>query len=181
LELFLIIFAIATAPRLAYPFSEKLTHPSSENPPPENYLIVTTDRKVYSPGDTMKITIKNISENTLYFGGLYYSLVFERWDGSAWRHYESIRQQQVIAVLKPGQEGHVTKELRLGSGEDYAIGKYRVGTAGWFGPEGYESVTPPAYAEFEVREPRTWIVLTIVAIVIVGVIVTYLAIKRMRG
>jgi len=147
----------------------------------ENYLTISMDRKIYSPGDTMNITIKNISDNRLYFSGLYYDLFFEKWDGTTWQHYQSIRQPMAITSLQPGEEEHHTHELSLYSGEEYALGRYRVGTAGIFSLVNIElGRTPPAYAEFEVREP-TWIVLAVVVIAVVGIAVVYLVSRRMRG
>jgi len=185
LVLVISISIIATAPRLAYPFFENsLTA--------ENYLTISTDRKIYSPGDTMKITIKNISDNSIWFGGLYYDLVFEMWDGTTWQHLESIRQPAAVTGLQPGQEGHVTHRTKLYSypGEEYAPGKYRVGTAGLLGgrdgglPAYFGGSTPPAYAEFEVRKPSIaiWIVLAIIVVVAaVGITIAYLVRERIHG
>lgn len=116
---------------------------------PEEYITVTVDKKVYSPGDMQVVTIKNQSDEVIEFMGLRFDLVWEKWDGTTWQHYKSIIQEGMIRHLQPGEEGDVTESLRLYTGEEFAIGKYRVGTAanGLVSGKRYG----PAYAEFEVQ------------------------------
>lgn len=112
-------------------------------------LTINIDKKVYSPGGMQVVTIRNQSDEVIEFMGLRFDLVWEKWDGTTWQHYKSIIQEDVIGTLQPGEEGHVTEALRLYSGEEFALGKYRVGTAakGLVSGKRYG----PAYAEFEVQ------------------------------
>lgn len=119
---------------------------------PENLLIVTTDKKIYLPAEEIKVTVKNISYHTLFFGSLYFGLVFERWDGTAWQYYHGMYEPAMVILLGPGEEGHVTHVLMLDSGEGFAPGTYRVKAGAGYFVNGEPRGTT-AYAEFEVREP----------------------------
>jgi hypothetical protein len=157
---------------------------SSENTS-KTYLVLTTDRKVYSSGDTMKVTIKNISENVLWFGGSNYDLFLERWDGTTWQFFEGVAQLQVITALGPDEIGHVTWKLEndeLILGGNLILGRYRVGAAGTLTYLPEIEGTPPAYAEFEVveRPGSRWPLIAgiVVAIAVIGIAVAVYVRRR---
>jgi hypothetical protein len=141
-----------------------LVYPSSENSLSEN-LAITLDKKIYQPGDEARITVTNLTDNTIRFYTWECELELERWNGATWENFVTWYQKQSSRDLGPHENVVVT----LGLSEMYFhSGEYRVGTRG-------------VYAEFEVQESRTWIVFLIAAIVIVGIAVAYLVIRRKRG
>lgn len=58
--------------------------------PPEELLSITLDKEIYSQGDKMNITIKNISNETIWFTDTAYSLAFEKFDGVDWEFHTGI-------------------------------------------------------------------------------------------
>lgn len=94
------------------------------------FLIITLDKSlnIYFPGDVIEITLKNVSNRSLFFTDNAYGLAFQRWDDNAWEYYESIRGEEMIIELTPGEEAQANFELGLYSGEEFAPGWYEVGT-----------------------------------------------------
>jgi len=171
LESVLMISTIIITSCLVYPFSKNYSV--------ENYLTMFTDRKVYFLGDTMNVTVKNILSENIVFATYYFSIIFERWNGTAWQYYTSFKEPQGTRTLPPSAEGRVTFPL---SASYFVPGRYRTVTGGYIGELYGESTY--AYAEFEVqevRESKTLVVLTVTAIVIVGIAAAYLVKKRVRG
>ncbi|KPV64212.1 MAG: hypothetical protein AOA65_1024 [Candidatus Bathyarchaeota archaeon BA1] len=114
------------------------------------YLMIALNKKVYSQAETMIITIKNVGEKTIFFGGTGYDLQFEKWDGESWHFYIGIIQAEVITPLQPDEEATVL--YKLGEALDYPfpVGRYRVGTNGWYEINNEIHRLPMIYIEFDV-------------------------------
>jgi hypothetical protein len=107
-------------------------------PPTEADLIITLNKEVYLQGETIDITIKNISNETIWFTDTAYNLFFERFSGVDWEFHTPIVGCLVMTPLEPGETAQLTWMLDVPL-QPFPPGKYRVGTHG-------------VYAEFEVRE-----------------------------
>jgi hypothetical protein len=105
-------------------------------PLPEECLTITLDKGTYYQGEVMNITIKNISNETIWFTDTAYNLFFERFNGQDWEFYDTIIGGAAMTPLKPKQTAQVKWTLGY-PGRPYPAGRYRVGTHG-------------VYAEFEV-------------------------------
>jgi len=115
-----------------------VVEPIPYKPKPEELLRVTLDRETYYQGDTIVITIKNISNETVWFTDTAYNLFFERFNNQDWEFYDAIIGGLMMTSLKPGETAQVNWTL------GYPPGRYRVGTHG-------------VYAEFEVvGAPNGW-------------------------
>lgn len=146
---------------------------------PENFIVITTDKKIYYSGENMWITFKNNSyKRTAEFYD--YGYVIEVWNGATWRLcWPPDYSIEVMWELGPG--GEVTKRFAWGYFSYPGGGKFRLCASG-------ENL-PPAYAEFELAERSEvtgepiaiWIVLAVVVIAVVGIAIAYLVRKRMRG
>jgi hypothetical protein len=170
LRLFLIILAIVTASCLAYSFSVNSTVT-------ENYLIMILERKIYQPGDEMRVTFRNLSDESIDFPHEKFGLEFEKWSGTAWVEYLGIGRAAVFSSIDPHTEILLVLKLTRGK-EDFSPGRYRLITEAGLSERG-EIIQ--ASAEFEVQEQTIWVQIVIGAIVVAGIITAYLAIKRMRG
>ena len=111
-------------------------------PPPEELLLITLDKNVYNQGEYMTITIKNRSNETLWFTNTAYNLYFERFNGTGWTFYEQIVGGALMTPLRPGETGEVRWKLDDRTGSPFPAGYYRVGTKG-------------IYVEFTVVRPMT--------------------------
>ena len=110
--------------------------PFIPKPPPEAYLIITLDKEIYSQVEIMNITIKNISNETIWFTDTAYNLFFERFNGVDWEFHTSIVGCLAMTPLEPGETAQLTWALDVPL-QPFPLGRYRVGTHG-------------VYAEFEV-------------------------------
>jgi len=90
----------------------------------------------------MTITIKNRSNETIWFTNTAYNLCFERYNGTSWALYEEIVGGAMMTSLKPGETREVTWKLDDRTGSPFPAGRYRVGTKG-------------IYVEFTVVRPMT--------------------------
>ncbi|MEM2921581.1 MAG: hypothetical protein QXF26_04605 [Candidatus Bathyarchaeia archaeon] len=111
-------------------------------PPPEEPLLITLDKNVYTRGEYMTITIKNRSNETLWFTNAAYNLCVEKFNGTDWVFYKEIVGDSVMTPLEPGETGQVTVKLDVSPGTPFPAGRYRVGTKG-------------IYVEFTVVRPMT--------------------------
>jgi len=111
-------------------------------PPPEELLLIMLDKEVYNQGEYMTVTIKNRSNETMWFTNTAYDLCFERFNGTDWVLYEEIVGGPVKTSLKPGEIRQVTWKLDDHTGSPFSAGRYRVGTKG-------------IYVEFTVVRPMT--------------------------
>lgn len=111
-------------------------------PPPEELLLITLDKKVYNQGEYMTVTVKNRSNETIWFTNTAYNLYFEKFNGTDWVFYEEIVEGALMTPLKPGETGQVTWKLDDRTGSPFPAGRYRVGTKG-------------IYVEFTVVKPMT--------------------------
>ena len=93
---------------------------------PEELLTITLNREVYRRGEIMNITIKNVSNETQWFGNAAYDLCFERFNGEYWEFYDSIPGVEVITCLKPGETGQVTWKLGGHTDRPFPAGQCRV-------------------------------------------------------
>jgi hypothetical protein len=107
-------------------------------PPTEADLIVTLNKEIYLRGETMNITIKNISNETVWFTDTACNLFFERFNGVDWEFHTAIIGGLMMAPLEPGETADYTWKLGVPL-QPFPPGRYRVGTHG-------------VYAQFEVRE-----------------------------
>ena len=112
--------------------------PMPLKPKPEEILTITLDKEIYGEGDTMTITIQNISNETIWFINAMYNLVFERFDHafSDWVFHAAPIAAQVMTPLQPGEGAQVTWKL---DAETFPSGLYRIVILG-------------VYAEFNVIE-----------------------------
>ena len=110
--------------------------------PPEELLLLTLDKPVYTQGEYMIITIKNRSNETIWFTNTAYELCFERFNGTGWAFYENIVGNSMTTSLKPGETRQVMCKLVDSTGSPFPAGRYRVGTKG-------------IYVEFKVVRPMT--------------------------
>lgn len=133
------------------------TRPTPQVPPLDNEplvgsLVVSTDKKVYFQGEKMRITVKNLTNKELTFANTSLNLRFEKWGGTAWQLYAMVPGEVWTTVFELGIEWHTVVALE---GEKFEPGRYRVGTPGGaYKVSGEWYTTPPALAEFEVRESR---------------------------
>jgi hypothetical protein len=107
-------------------------------PKSEESLSITIDKETYCQGETMTITIENISNETVWFTDTACNLFFGRFNGEHWEFYDAMVGGVAMTPLEPNE----TKKFiwKLGyPGCPYPAGRYRVGTKG-------------VYAEFEVIE-----------------------------
>lgn len=105
-------------------------------PRPEEILAIGIDRNMYRPGETMIITIKNISNETIWFTNTVYNIVFERFNSiyNDWIYHTSPIAGQALVSISPNEEKQVKYII---DPELFPPGLYRVGTHG-------------VYIEFEV-------------------------------
>lgn len=103
--------------------------PMPHKPKPEEILAITLDKEIYSQGDTMTITIQNISNETVWFTNAVYNLVFERFDDafSDWVFHTAPIAAQVMTPLEPGGNAQVTWKLEV---ETFPSGLYRIDILG---------------------------------------------------
>ncbi len=103
--------------------------------PPEEILTITLDKKMYYQGELMTITIKNISNETVWFTDTACNLFFERFNGQDWEFYDAMIGGLMMTPLEPGEIKQFAWKL------SYPAGHYRVGTKG-------------VYAEFDIVEVK---------------------------
>ena len=84
----------------------------------------------------MNMTIKNISNETIWFTDTACNLSFERFNGVDWEFHTSIVGCLAMTPLEPGETAEYTWKLDIPL-QPFLLGHYRVGTHG-------------GYAEFEV-------------------------------
>ncbi|MDH5690907.1 MAG: hypothetical protein OEY81_05715 [Candidatus Bathyarchaeota archaeon] len=107
-------------------------------PKSEESLSITIDKEKYCQGDTMTITIENISNETIWFTDTACNLFFERFNDQHWEFYDAMVGGLAMTPLEPNETKKFTWKLGY-PGRPYPAGRYRVGTKG-------------VYAEFEVIE-----------------------------
>lgn len=120
------------------PLLVRTFEPESTLRPAEESLIITLDKERYSQGETMNITIKNISNETIWFTDTAHNLFFERFNGVDWKFHDAMIGGAAMTPLEPGKTAWHTWPVGY-AGRPYPPGQYRVGTHG-------------VYAEFEVIE-----------------------------
>ena len=93
-------------------------------------LEVTTDKTMYQEGDNMTITIRNASNQAVWFGSPAYGVSFEKWDKDKWVFHSSICGAEVIVNLEPEQTRQIT--VRLSNiDQPFSCGEYRILSSGW--------------------------------------------------
>ena len=93
----------------------------------------------------MNITIKNISNETIWFSDTAYNLFFEKFNGTNWQFHTSIIGCLAWTPLEPGETGQIEWTLDVPF-QPFPAGHYRVGTKG-------------VYAEFDVFVPKSRLLL----------------------
>jgi hypothetical protein len=107
-------------------------------PKSEESLSITIDKEKYCQGDTMNITIENVSNGTVWFTDTACNLFFETFTGEHWEFYDAMVGDLAMTPLEPNETKKFAWKLGY-PGRQYQAGRYRVGTKG-------------VYAEFEVIE-----------------------------
>ena len=100
-------------------------------------LTVELDKYEFCSGETMNITITNVSNETLEFGNDAYNVVYHRWNGTGWEKYDAVPGCAMITKLEPGETAQVTWKLGGRIESPFPPGRYSVGTK-------------DVYAEFDV-------------------------------
>ena len=121
-----------------YPQKIKVVvRPMPHKPMPEDVLRIDLDKYVYRCGEVMNITIRNISDETLWFTNSVYNLAFERFDKNYndWIFHSAPRAEEIITSIYPGDTVQLTLTL---SADEFPPGHYRIGTHG-------------VYVEFDVK------------------------------
>ncbi len=115
-----------------------IVEPLKDVLPLKSCLIITLDKEAYFQGEVIQITIKNLSNQTVWFTDTACNLYFEKFNDNCWEFYDAMIGGAAITPLQPKETKQFT--WRLGnSGRPYPPGRYRVGTKG-------------VYAEFKVLE-----------------------------
>lgn len=80
---------------------------------------IELDKTLYSPGDTMKVTLKNLGTVELSTG---YGVHFEKWDGERWNPYDFEQiVDAILIILRTDQS--FSQDVLL---EGFETGTYRV-------------------------------------------------------
>jgi hypothetical protein len=80
---------------------------------------IDTDKAVYSSGETMKVTLKNLGTVEIGTG---YGVGFEKWNGKQWRNYEFEQMvPEPLIILRTGQS--FSEDVKL---KGFKKGTYRV-------------------------------------------------------
>jgi len=121
-------------------YAEKIekAEPQPPKPPSEAYLVITLDKEIYHQGEIRNITIKNISNETIWFTDTAHNLFFDRFNGVDWEFHDAMIGGLMMTPLEPGKTAWHTWPVGY-AGCPYPPGRYRVGTHG-------------VYAEFEVSD-----------------------------
>jgi hypothetical protein len=115
--------------------------PTPYKPKPEEILTVILDKQTYKQGEVMTITIRNISNETIWFTDTAYNIVFERFDNvfNDWTFHTAPIAGLLMTPLHPGEEAQLMWLLDDKTGHLFPPGRYRVGTH-------------EVYTEFEVMD-----------------------------
>ena len=139
LDLHIKLFGLLFSREYKWMYTFKV-EPFVPKPPTEAYLTVTLDKETYHQGEIMNITIKNVSNETVWFTDTAYNLFFEKFNGVDWEFHTGIGGGLVMTPLEPGETAKITWTLDVPL-QPFPPGQYRVGTRG-------------VYAEFEVIEAK---------------------------
>ncbi|MEA2089268.1 MAG: immunoglobulin-like domain-containing protein [Thermoproteota archaeon] len=90
-------------------------------------LTIKLDKYEYYPGETMHITITNVSNKTLKFNNTSYNMTYFQFTFEGWKWYDAVPGEAVIVDLKPGETAHVTYTLGGHVHAPFPPGRYRVG------------------------------------------------------
>ena len=93
----------------------------------ESYpLVIIFEKDVYHPDERINITVKNVSNKTLWLSDSAYGLEYQRKTIFGWEFYVGLYGQERIVYLGPGKTGHVTRRLSTDF-KPFPPGRYRVG------------------------------------------------------
>ena len=111
-------------------------------------LEVTTDRTMYQEADNMTITIKNASNQTVWFGSTAYGVSFEKRDEDGWVFHSSVCGAEVVVSLGSSQTKQIVVQLS-NTDRPFTPGEYRVLSSGWI-EQGTEYTQIEGYSEFRI-------------------------------
>jgi hypothetical protein len=94
-------------------------------------LNVTTDKTVYDQNDSITITIKNKSNETVVFGNSVYDLFFEKWNAVSWEFYTGVIGLEVITYLYPEEIAEIDYQLGGQTDKPFPSDRYKVVSCGW--------------------------------------------------